>query len=344
MNSSAKAPDTVQPLELISHVPPQPVPFRTQIARQCRDLLKIDRTPKRVYYFSDTFGGTQESWNPLAQPDYDVLMTTDFRARPTQSVHRDADTFGHEKITDHFLRLALTLHDELASRTDLSRRSKRDALRQGTGIFVNFAPRTDHRNASPFWIATARGGQIRVVATPLESLSAIKEEIEALAYLPNPQNGDPDNGLYGHTQQFRSSYTPRLLNPDHRLEVVEADPSVIPDAAGDWHVSFVDRYGNVITHVHSPEAQWKQIETAAEAMGDTRDRVRLCIGNASPAVFRLGTSLGAAEPGELTVYGNGNIDLANKWAPHYTPDDKLQQSAFVRTGRPTIGTPVRIAE
>ncbi len=341
MSKTLEHPLDVTP-ELLTHVPPQPIPFRERIARALRTLLATRTAPARTYHFSDAYGG-HEVWNPLAAPDLDVLVSTDFASRFTERSHREYDTFGAERVTDHFLRLVLEQHDELLKRRDLSARKRRMAAGLGTGVFINHAPRTDRRNGSPFWVATARGGAIRVVATPLESLSPIKQEIETLAYLPNPQGNDPGNGLYDSREQFRSRLTPRLLDPDHRLDLVNTDPTIIPDFPGHWRVLFVDRYGNVVTHVSDTNVEWAEIERASKIAVDGRRSVRLALGDAAPVVFEVGDSLGAATPGSATVYRNRNIDLVRRWTPEDDAASKLESSAYGLTGRPQLGTPVRVA-
>ncbi len=136
----------------------------------------MENTPKRTYYFSDTYGG-HEAWNPLAQEDPDAKISTDFGSRPTEPVHREFDIFGQEKVMHHLLRLILKQHDDLHAIEDLSVKKRRKALDIGTGIFVNSAPRVAQDNAEPFYLATARDGQVRIVTTPLSILSSIRDDI-----------------------------------------------------------------------------------------------------------------------------------------------------------------------
>ncbi len=344
-NTLRSSPREVKPLpELLTSVP-QPSGLSGGIVRARRSLghlLSGAHAPGRVYECSDTFGGP--GWDPLHGPDIDVAISTDFAGHPHERIRRTYDTFGHERVTDHVLRLVLQQHDELGTRPDLSRRGQRAAQKLGTGVFVNYAPRIDGTNASPFWVATARGGEVRVVATPLGALSAIRDDIETLQYLPNPQKGDPHNGLYDSSQQFRSKYTPRLLDPRHGLELVDADPAVIPAADGGWHVSFVDRYGNVITHTEDPDGQWEEIQRVADRAGDTRGQVGLVFGDGEPRPFTIGTTLGSSKPGQPTVYRNGGIDLVRKWTAQDDADSKHASSAWVLAGKPRLGAPIRVAE
>lgn len=334
---------------LLAHVAPRPFPFLSKLGRAYRDLFGIDQTPGRTYWFSDAYGGS-EQWNPLNQEDLDVKISGDFESRNRERIHREYDIWGQEESMHHFLRLVLQQHDELAGRRDLSAKTKRRALKLGTGVFINSAPRVDRSNARPFWVATARGGSVRIVATPVELLAGIKNQIETLAYLPNPQEGDPSNGLYEWTEQFRSRLTPRLLNPDHRLDLAEADPSAIPDFRKDWHVAFVDRYGNVITWAPDTALQWAQIEELATRIGNSRRTIRLLLqeGNDEPRQtpnFQLALSLGSAEPAECSIYRNGRgIDLVRKYQPHETAEERLAKSAFKQLPNARIGTTVRLPE
>lgn len=313
----------------------------TQARRYLGNVLSGAHAPGRVYECSDTFGGP--GWDPLHGPDIDVAISTDFAGHPHERIRRTYDTFGHEQVTDHVLRLVLQQYDELGTRPDLSRRGRRAAQKLGTGVFVNYAPRIDGTNASPFWLATARGGEVRVVATPLTALSAIRNDIETLQYLPNPQRGDPHNGLYDASQQFRSKYTPRLLDPRHGLELVDADPGVIPAPQEGWRVSFVDRYGNVITHTDDAEGQWQEIQRVADQTGESRGKVELVFGNGEPRTFTLGTTLGASKPGQPTIYRNGGIDLVRKWTAEDDAASKHASSGWVLAGKPRLGDQIRVA-
>jgi hypothetical protein len=325
---------------LLTKAPEQAFPLLKKFSSRLRELFSPDHVPKKTYFFSDAYGGGQE-WNPLEREDLDVIISTDFSSRPTEPTHVKYDTFGHEDVTNHFLRLILQQFDEINARTDLSRKAKKKARKLGTGVFINYAPRINHSNASPFWIATARGGDIRVVATPLASLSAIRDEIETLSYLPNPTEQDPHNGLYDHTQQFRSKLTPILLDPHHGLDVVEADPRIIPPARSDWHVSFVDRYGNVITYVDDVEGQWEEIKRIAQTASNWRKSIQLLIGDAR-ADCSIGSTLGASDPGNLYVYRNGGIDFARKWNIEDTATSKISDNAFTHMGKPRLGNEIRV--
>ncbi len=298
--------------------------------------------PKRKYFFSDTFGGSAE-WDPLSLPDPDAQISTDFSGSPLTPCERRFDTYGQERVTDHLLRLILQQFDELARRPDISGGRRQQALRLGTGVFINYAPRTSHSNAQPFYVATARGGNIRIVSTPLEALSAIKGEIETLHHLPNPERGEADNGLYDWTQQFRSKLTPILLDPDHGLDLIEDDPADIPAPDNRWHIAFVDRFGNVISYTDNPEDQWGEIETLADRVGDSRREIRLLLDGHETVPLTLATSLGSAHPGGVSIYRNGGIDLVRKWQVGETASERLAQSAFRKLGNPTIGTTIEIA-
>ena len=307
----------------------------------------MENSPLRTYFLSDTFGG-QEEWNPHALPDPDVMISTDFGSRPDQPVHREFDIFGQEEVSAHILRLVLAKHDELSTRLDLRGEKRQRAIEGGTGVFINSAPRIERTNAEPFYLATARGGRVRIVSTPLSALSAVKGEIETLQYLHNPTKLDETNGLYTGSEQFRSQYTPILLDPNHGLALENADPAMIPDARNDWHISYVDRFGNVITRIENAEAQWQEILRVASEVDGSRDRVRLLLGKGSDAQptppLELTKSLGAATPGVASVYRNsGGIDVVVKWMPHQSASSRLASSAWQELGKPAIGTPIAVS-
>ncbi len=284
-----------------------------------------NHAPQRTYFFSDTYGG---SGNPLEKPDADALITTDLRGQPKAPRHREFDIFGNTQVTAHILRMVRDLHAALDRHNLYSADYKREVRDMGTGIFINDAPRTNHTNGHPFYYAELDHG-ISVVTTPLEVLSSVRGHVQKLLRLPNQ-----DNGLYPNGEQFRSSYTPELLDPAvrERLPMEEVSPDEIPEFRTDWHLAYVDRFGNLITYVPNPEEQWEQVLQAAGAS----KQVRLTIGDTRHNI-KLGTNLGASEPGELLIYGNGNIDLARKWAAGDTPQQRLDFSAYRQFKEPTIG-------
>jgi|GEM_PF-878434 len=289
-------------------------------------LFRHDHEPERKILLSDTFGGPLD---PTERLDADAQLCTFLRSEPLHPFRLTVDTFGQEAVTDHILALTLALHDELDRCTYLTHREKRASRNMGTGIFINAAPRTTHANGDPFYVAALPHG-IRVVATPLSALAPVRERVERLQILPNE-----NNGLYSNAEQFRSSYTAILLHPSfaRRFPLQEIDPDTIPKEDSRWKLSYVDRYGNLVTNVEDPHAQWSQLQTIAGAIG----RVRLRVGQSSPREIALGNSLGTADPGQLIVYGNGNIDVVRKWHPEDRAQDKLDQSAYRLFGSPTVG-------
>lgn len=306
----------------------------------------MNTVPSRLYYFSDAYGGHDEP-DPLRNPDPDVLISTDFGSAIPRDREREFDTFGQEAVTDHLLRLIVQQHDEFAKRKDVSSKKRQEFLRAGTGVFINSAPRIDHSNAQPFYLATLRNGTIRVVTTPLEALSAVKNDVENLSYLPNPQNEQDQNGLYTNKEQFRSRLTPTLLHADTELPLQQANVSDIPDYKKGWHVAYVDRYGNMITWNPDVEGQWEEIRRVAENIDDTRQSVQIAIGQEEQRTQQkvlLGSSLGQADPGALSLYKNGNLDIVRKWHREDTAASKLRQSAYVLFGKPQIGDAVAVME
>ncbi len=302
------------------------------------------KTPSRLYYFSDAYGGHDEQ-NPLSQPDADVLISTDYGSAINRPRQREFDILGNEQVTDHILRLLLQQHDEYSRRNDLDASAKQSFIDAGTGVFINAAPRVNRSNAEPFYLATLRGGAIRVVATPLHALSAVRDHVETLAHLPNPQSEKESNGLYSHREQFRSRLTPTLLQENKRLALQKDNPDIIPAYDKGWHVAYVDRFGNIVTWVKDVERQWEEIQRVGQGIGGTREHVQLTVGypkaEASQHV-QLGTSLGSAEPGAVSVYKNGNIDIVRKWKAGEGIREKLRNSAFRLFGSPQIGDPLKV--
>ncbi len=254
------------------------------------------------------------AWDPLKSPDIDALITTDIRSGITD-VLREFDIFDSEKITDHVLRAAVALHDE--PRTFGT-----------TGIFVNSAPRTvENNNGEPFYVATTDNG-IRVVTTPLTVLSAIRERIISLQYLPN----DRENGLYkSKREQFRSSFTVRLLAYNHGIPLIEADPKIIPEPSKELQLSYVDRFGNIVIDT--------LVNLIREKIGET---IGLNINGVSREAT-VGISLGESKPGSLVVYQNdGHIEVVAKWDPRWDSKAKFENSAWAQFAKPRLGAHVKI--
>lgn len=284
----------------------------------------------RSYLFSDTFGSP--SSNPLERPDPDAIITTDFRSQRRDEIRREFDIYHDSRQTDHLLRMILDLDAEAV---DSYRGEFRDKYAQSSiGVFINVAPRDKKGvNGEPFYVATAREGRIRMVTTPIEALSPIKDEIETLAHLPNE-----GNGLYRDTEQFRSSYTPALLYNDHGYRLISHDGvDDIPDPSTYWQVAYVDRFGNVVTHAGS--AEQNAISARLSSMGSD---VRLKIHGVEYGPYATALSLGDAEPGAVSVYNNGNIDIARKWKANESPAERLEHSAYIQLGRPVIGSGIQL--
>ncbi len=284
----------------------------------------------RLYLFSDTYGG-QEEWDPLKSKDADARIATDIRSG-LPNVRREFDIFGAEQITDHVLRQVLNLHAELRARGD-----EKDA--GVTGVFINSAPRTTQNlnGDSAFYLAHL-GDCVRVVATPVSALSAVKKQVTRLYHLPNE-----NNGLYSAREQFRSSYTVALLAADHGLKLVEDDPDVvIPDAAEGVRLAYVDRFGNMVFYDNTKEQgsflrQVNDKQASGGFAGVGGGITKLAIGDVSREVVS-GTCLAAAAPGALTVYGNdGNVEIVSKWSSAWSTSDKVKNSAYNQFGRPKLG-------
>lgn len=289
-------------------------------------------TLRRVYAFSDTYG---RSKNPFLQDDADALVSTDFRSFPLEEVRREFDIYGREAITGHMLRLIFALHDDVKDYEYFSPEVHKEFAETTTGVFINAAPRTDtHQNGAPFYVATAPN--VRIVTTDLGALSTVKHRIESLAVLNNLKNS-----IYSNTEQFRSSYTAYLLHPDHGHELETQDIGIIPDYPDDkWELSYVDRFGNLITYTKDPDTKWKEIQEAAKK---ENGKVNLLIGNVGQYV-QTGVSLKDADPGALTLYQNGDLDVVRKWEKDEDSYARLYKSAFFQFSKPLIGSRLRIVD
>jgi len=288
---------------------------------------------RRIYRFSDTYG---QSTSPL-QDDADARISTDLRSFPLKELDRDFDIYGRENITHHILRLFFQLHDEVEHASSLPASIKKEFASTTTGIFINAAPRTSKENGVPFYVATSKN--LRIVTTDLRGLSTVKDRIESLAHLPNE-----NNNLYGKTEQFRSSYTARLLEEDHGLSLEEDNLSIIPDYPDHyWELSYVDRFGNLITYTKEPEKQWQEVLDAVKVNKgtDKEGTVKILIGDTSKRV-QVSTSLRDADPERLVIYPNGDIEILRKWGEDENSRERLDFSAYNRFAKPEIGARIRL--
>lgn len=285
---------------------------------------------RRIYLFSDTYG---RSKSPFDQDDADTLISTDFRSFPLRTQHREFDIYGREAVVPHMIRLIFALHKEIPAATYLSDEIKEDFSQTKTGIFINAAPRTDTKeNGAPFYVA--ENGNIRIVTTDPAGLSSIKDQLSGLWLFPNA-----DEALYGPTEQFRSSFTPRLLEDDHGMELQEQSLDVIPDFPEDrWELAYIDRFGNIMTYTKNPEKRWKEILEKSKEYGGY---VKLILGNVSQRAW-VSTSLKDADPGALAIYPNGDIDIVRKWEDEEDRYMRLFQSAYFQYAKPDIGSKIKV--
>lgn len=289
---------------------------------------------RRVYAFSDTYG---RSKNPFLQDDADALLCTDFRSFPLEEVRREFDIYGREAITGHILRLLFQLHEDILQYDYLSKAVKKEFAETTTGVFINAAPRISRENGAPFYVATAKDCNMRIVTTDLVGLSSVKDKLATLARLDNDKNT-----IYSRTEQFRSSYTAFLLHPDHGHDVIEEEIDIIPDFPDDkWELSYVDRFGNLLTYTKDPEKQWKEVLACAKKANT--DKVNLLIGNVGQYVH-VGSSLRDADPGSLVMYPNGDLDVLRKWEADEDSIARLYKSAFFQFAKPAIGSRIRLVE
>lgn len=283
---------------------------------------------RRIYLFSDTYG---RSKNPFLQDDADAMISTDFRSLPLAPIRREFDIYGREAITAHMVRLVFSLHEQTRKAPYMPTKIHKEFDQTYTGIFINAAPRVGKDNGYPFYLATSKN--IRIVTTDLSALSTVKHKIETLSYLNNSKNN-----IYSNTEQFRSSYTPWLLQPDNGIKMIKASVDDIPDYPEDtWELAYVDRFGNLVTYTKNPEKRWKEVMKASKEL---KGQVKLIIGNVSQRVS-IGTSLRHAEPDSLVMYNNGDIDVLRKWEAEEDSYTRLYKSAFFQFAKPEIGAKIR---
>lgn len=277
--------------------------------------------PRRVYLLSDCFGGRSVADFPFRDPDIDADIATDFRSFPREKFHRRYDIFGKPEITDHILRHICRLTRQAVSDIGI------------TGVFINSAPRVDvGKNGDEFFLATAEDSQIRIVS-PLQVLSAIRAKVERLFLLPNQ-----GNGLHGDHEQFRSSFVPRILHPDHGIQLEEKDPAAIPQYPEGITVAYADRFGNLVLHAES-EASEAQVQSLLSTQNISRT-VRLRIGQVD-RMLQVTTSLSAAEPGKLSIYKNDDAaEVVRKMVKGETEKQMIHASAFAAFEYPKLRTAV----
>jgi hypothetical protein len=280
--------------------------------------------PTRTYLFSDTYG---RSGGELHEDDPDAIILTDMRSFPLERVRRTFDLFGREGIAPHIVRLATEGQDALREGLRIPASERGACAATTTGIFVNAAPRVGRDNGTPFYVAEI--GAVRVVTTSLAALSPVRDRIESLAHLPND-----GSALYGAGEQFRSSYTPILLASGHGLPLVKDDASIVPEESDDWTLAYVDRFGNMVTRCLDPLTRWSGISPMGAA-------VKLTVGSITRTVT-LGEHLATVEPGALSLYPNGNLDIVRKWKEGESATVRLEESAYMQFGRPRIGASITV--
>ena len=280
--------------------------------------------PRRTFIISDTLGGFT---NPLSSEDPDVQICEDFNGLAWRKEHLNRINInGREGIAPHLLRLIISFHDQ-----------KKGLIKGGdssfTGVFINHAERTgENVHGSPFVVAET-DNNVRIVATPLEVLSSVRQRIRSLQQLYNDGNELFDSG-----EQFRSQYTPSLLPRDHGIWGLEnMDTRDIPVLHnGTPRVSYVDGFGNILTwKPDERELRERILERAAK-----RDSaVGISINGGKLQEVIATTSLEAGKPGVLIAYPNGgNIDLVGKWADGFDLTDKVRLSAYMLFEKPPEGS------
>jgi len=283
-------------------------------------------TPRRTYIISDTLGAYTD---PTRSEDPDVQIAEDFNGLAWMVPQkRELNINGRTGIAPHLLRHIIHFHDQQQSLV-----GKDDAY---TGVFVNHAERTEENaHGSPFFVAET-DNNVRVVTTPIEVLSSVRDRVHKLWELPNE-----GNELFESGEQFRSQYTPALLPRDHGIRsLVERDPDIIPQGRnGSLHFEFADGFLNMILwQKHQEEIRQRLLERAHA----TDSSVGVSFNGSPQQEVLATTSLEAAHSGVLSIYPNGeNIDIVGKWADGYETGDKIRKSAYWLFNQPEEGyTPV----
>lgn len=282
--------------------------------------------PYNRYSFNDTFGGNSD---PLRSPDADALISQDLEGEPWLRHSREFDIFGRQGSVRHLLRLLLSLHDR-----HLYLRWRH----LYTGVLINHQEDgrlEEGENGHEFYVAET-DNNLRIATSPIEDLTNLKARLKSVKRLPH------DNSLYARGEQFRSKYVPILLAREPRYEELleEVGPDVIPDdrQKGILRISYADRFGNLLA--------WKE-----GGVEDERERLRERIGKTIGVRFGTGPqqeievagSLAEAKPGAFSVYPNdANIDVVGKWWRGESEEEKRQNSAYRRAGKPIENvTPVQ---
>jgi hypothetical protein len=271
--------------------------------------------PSRIFSLSDCHGG-HAVWNPLKSPDVAARLAEAIRSDFPGLQH--FDIYGvPEMYYNHIAREALRLH-----------RDNPEA--ESTGLFINNAPRTKaNANGEPFYLAEFKE-KIRIVVTPLSALSAVKDSVKKLWFLPNQ-----GNGLYnGDKEQHRSSYVPRLLATNHGLKLQEADPDSIPDPPKGCSLAYVDRFGNLALFENSTLKTKSIHQKITQSAGE---KIKFRIGKHAENI-QIGQSLSKAEPGDLVIYSNDNsVEILRKWKSNWNFKERILNSAYSKFGKPQIG-------
>lgn len=264
----------------------------------------------KIYSCSDCYGGGSTS--PFERPDADALIETDFESFPHEYIRREFDILHTPGITDHLLRQILHLHKSIRG------------MVSSTGVLINGAPRTKKgESGHDFYRAELANGGV-VVVSPLDALSAVGKEVDQLHRI-KPSEFPPKD-------QYRSGKIGKYLPYDIKEYLEEVDPKQIPAYPDDWRVSYVDRFGNVITHAKNPDG------IADSLRKSTRQRILLTLGENLVGGVEITTSLDDATPGLVSIYRNGdNFDVVRKRAEGETAEQSLAASAYNQFNQPRIG-------
>lgn len=277
--------------------------------------------PDRIFSLSDCHGG-QETFHPLRSPDIVARLSEAIRSDIPGVQH--FDTFG---APDAYYRFIVQ---------EAARLQKENPSSGPTGLFINNAARTEvNSNGQPFYRADI--GNLRIVITPLDIISGVRDSVKRLQELPNK-----DNGLYKNNEQHRSSIAPRIIADNHGIPLTKVKPSIIPELPDGRTLGYVDRFGNLVLS----EKGTTRVDYRGSVGTSIRPRISGLVGQnvwvqigTKGRYVTIGTSLADAKPGSLVIYENDDsVEILSKWDESWTPAQRLENSAFKQFGEPAIGT------
>lgn len=335
----------------------------TKLSQSEQDLLNRDDLSLTV--FSDTFSPLQaeerdESGNvvkPARYDDFDAKLTTDWRSFDLRRGGRYG--IGNDTLRGAYgAELVVNLMDDARAQIERAkaqgnhhpriRRVERELKRLAPKVVVNNAPRDNtSENGKDFYLALT-DNDVKIIATPLEALSFVRERILALFRIPT--EGHP---LFnGNWEQFRSSIIARSDEvSDHLvrvygvsdLEELQANLrrdrsfSPIPEQEHDVQLAYEDNFGNERLRVKRIGDVRRLLRGATSAIlrinGEIDQPVELVSGLRQITGGRFGLYENIAD-GQVSGDQPAYVELVRRW------EDNDRRSGAEALGRPKIGVQV----